>query len=254
VLDRPAPPPDLTVRYGDHPDQIIDVRRPPVPGPLVIFIHGGFWRHEYDRQHTGPLASALAGAGFVVATPEYRRTGGDGGWPTTLDDVAAAVSAAPALIRAAGVAMAGAEVALAGHSAGGHLALWAAAGADLVTGVVALAPVADLRTAYELDLDGGAVRALVGGGPDDVPQRYAAADPLARLPLGVRVEILHGVRDRQVPIALSRRYAKAALAAGDPVALTELDCDHFAVIDPISTVWPSVVDAFHRGVREQRSR
>ena len=61
VLTRPAPPPDVTVRYGDHPDHVADVRRPPGrPGPLVIFLHGGFWRHEYDRGHTGPLASALA--------------------------------------------------------------------------------------------------------------------------------------------------------------------------------------------------
>src|SRR5262245_48719296 len=97
VLSRPAPPPQATLPYGEHPDHVADVRlphgyageeansaagTPENPAPMVLFLHGGFWRHQYDRAHTGPLAAALATAGFVVVTPEYRRTGAaGGGWP-----------------------------------------------------------------------------------------------------------------------------------------------------------------------------
>lgn len=249
VLERPARPPDLTLSYGDLPDQVVDVRLPAAPtgAPLIVFLHGGFWRQEYDRTHTGPLAEALAGSGFVVATPEYRRTGGAGGWPATFDDVAAAVRHTPGLVRSAGVAVAESGVILAGHSAGGHLALWVApSSAERVAGVVALAPVADLTLAYELDLDQGAVAALLGGGPAEFPERYAAADPRHRVPLGVRLEIVHGRRDRVVPVTLSRRLAAAARVAGDAVALDEPDCDHFAVIDPDSSAWWHVSAAVGR--------
>ncbi|GAB2813073.1 hypothetical protein GCM10027176_16890 [Actinoallomurus bryophytorum] len=124
VLTRPAPPPDLTLAYGPHPDHVIDVRLPPSrPAPLVVMIHGGFWRAAYDRTHTGPLTSALAAAGYVVAIPEFRRTGQEGGgWPGTFDDVLAALDAVPGLLAPYSE---DAPVLL-GHSAGGHLAVWVA--------------------------------------------------------------------------------------------------------------------------------
>src|SRR5947208_16463915 len=97
VLTRPAPPPDRTLSYGPLPDHIVDVRLPPrLPAPIVVVIHGGFWRAAYDRAHTGPMATALAAGGYVVAIPEYRRIG----WPGTLDDVAAALDAVPDLLAA----------------------------------------------------------------------------------------------------------------------------------------------------------
>jgi dipeptidyl aminopeptidase/acylaminoacyl peptidase len=228
VLTRPAPPPDYTLAYGPHPDQVIDVR---VGGPaLVIFLHGGFWRPEYDRAHTGPLATALVAAGFTVATPEYRRTG----W----DDLSADVAAAVATAHQAATG----PVVLAGHSAGGHLALWATPHAD-VRAVVALAPVADLYRAFELDLDGGAVRDLLGGDPVTMPERYVAATPA--VPLGRPILLVHGDGDRHVPVGLSREFAALAQEAGDQVRLIELGgVDHFAVIDPQSEAWPDVVGAF----------
>lgn len=259
VLSRPAPGPDLIIPYGEHADHIADVRLPSatphargVPRArrvMVLFFHGGFWRQEYDRTHTGPLAADLASRGYVVITPEYRRTGGAGGWPATLDDVALAVRRLPGLVRERlGHANSdGAPLLLAGHSAGGHLALWAAAElADRVDAVVALAPVADLWTAYDLDLDGGAVRDLLGGGPSEVPERYAAADPMARLPIRVPINLVHGRRDAQVPWEFSARFAAAAAEAGDFVRIDNPDCDHFAVIDPASAAWPVVVAAIDR--------
>ncbi|MET7395469.1 alpha/beta hydrolase [Dactylosporangium sp. NPDC005572] len=253
VLNRPARPADFTLRYGEHPDQVADVRLPAVAGaPLVLFIHGGFWRSEWDRTHAGPLAADLAARGYAVATIEYRRTGQPGGgWPGTFSDVASAAVAVPDLL-AKEVAHRGLvpvsvdRPILAGHSAGGHLALWYAAVApDAIGGVVALAPVADLARAYELDLDDGAVAALLGGAPDAVPTAYASADPMVNLPSNVRTVVLHGTDDPIVPVAISRAYCQRARRAGDDTTLVELaGVEHFAVIDPESAAWPAVLAAF----------
>jgi acetyl esterase/lipase len=251
VLSRPAPEPDLTVSYGPDPDQVADIRLPggSAQAPLVLLWHGGFWRPQWDRIHAGSLAAGLAAAGFVAANVEYRR----GGWPATLLDVAAAADAVPGLVEQSlpGRVDQG-RIIYMGHSAGGHLALWAAlrhrlpasAPARLdhaphVAGVVALAPVTDLADAYRLDLDGGAVGAFLGGGPEDVPDRYAAADPAALGAPSASVVVLHGDDDGRVPVDMSRRYA-----AAPGVRLIELPgTDHFALIDPQSAVWPQIVDA-----------
>lgn len=251
VLSRPAPPPDLTLTYGDHPDQVADLRFPGMPAasrPLVIVVHGGFWRAEYDRSHTGPMAADLAGRGYPVAQLEYRRTGQPGGgWPGTLADVAAGVAALPALAARAtpaGLPAPGPPI-LVGHSAGGHLALWYAAAhpAAALSGVLALAPVCDLVEAYRLDLDAGAVSALLGGPPDQVPDRYADADPAQRAPGPFPTVVVHGVLDEQVPIALSRGYVTRARAAGSDVRLVELPgVEHFGLIDPLASAWTTVTD------------
>ncbi|WP_329016737.1 alpha/beta hydrolase [Micromonospora rifamycinica] len=258
VLTRPAPPPDLTLRYGGQPEQLVDLRRPVGDGPvrpLVAVLHGGFWRAGYDRTHTGPLAAALADLGWPVAQLEYRRTGQPGGgWPNTLADVRAGVAALPGLSADAlpGQVAPGPPVLL-GHSAGGQLALHVAAHAPQdVAGVLALAPVADLAEAYRLDLDSGAVAALLGGGPADHPDRYAVADPCRSVSPRTRTVIVHGGRDRQVPVSLSRSYAATAQATGAPVTLVELpECEHFGLIDPLSTAWPQVRAALQSLLEDQ---
>lgn len=237
--------PDAVLRYGDHPEHVVDVHLPPgppTPSPLVVLLHGGFWRQQYDRRHIRPMAQALRAEGYVVATPEYRRSGGAGGWPETFDDVAAVRVRLPALL--AGLApdrVAAAPPLLLGHSAGGHLAMWWAltAPAAEVAGVVALAPVADLARAHADRLDGDAVTALMGGSPSEHPERYAAADPAALLRRAAPVPpitVLHGTADRQVPVAHSRDLPG--------VSHVELPgVDHFALIDPLSAAWPRVVSA-----------
>ncbi|MFC4018568.1 alpha/beta hydrolase family protein [Micromonospora sp. GCM10011542] len=247
VLTRPAPDPDHTVAYGEHPDQVADLRLPAGDGParrLVVVVHGGFWRAEYDRRHTGPLAAALAGLGHPVAQLEYRRTGQPGGgWPGTLTDALTGVVELP---RLAAEAMPGRVTRdapiLVGHSAGGHLALYVAAVAPAaVGGVLALAPVADLVEAYRRDLDSGAVDALLGGGPERFPERYAASDPRALVPIRSRIVVVHGARDQQVPVELSRDFVAAARAVETDISLVELpECEHFGLIDPESAAWPRV--------------
>jgi acetyl esterase/lipase len=271
ILTRAARPPDQVLRYGPRHDQFADLRLPDwsetakkiSPGepesPVVIFLHGGFWRAAYDRAHAGPLAQALAEAGFAVCAPEFRRTGEPGGgWPGTFDDVAAAVDALPAMVAEAAGGRAGpGRVVLAGHSAGGHLALWAAGRPRLpagspwhrdragAVGVVSLAGVCDLAAAARLRLGRGAAMDLMGGRPGKAADRYLAADPMGLVPTGLSVRLVHGAADDVVPARLSEDYAARARAAGDDAACDLLDgCGHFEVIDPLSQAWPAVLAAF----------
>lgn len=245
------------VAYGTHADQVSEVLTPDPPGdrPLVVVIHGGFWRAAYDRAHTAEQCVALARAGYAVAALEYRRVGGGGGWPTTFDDVAAGIDALPGLLSHL---IDPARVVLVGHSAGGHLALWAAgrhrlpAGAPghrptppPIRGVVSLAGVADLGWAVAADMGGGAATDLLGASPGRDPEgRWATADPAQLLPTGLRTICLHGGADPNVPVGCAAAYVAAARAAGDAAELRELPgVGHFEFIDPGSSAWPHVLDA-----------
>nr|WP_231127518.1 alpha/beta hydrolase [Motilibacter aurantiacus] len=230
-------------------------------------LHGGFWRAEYDRVSagTGPLAEALAAHGFAVATPEYRRVGQrGGGWPGTFDDIARAVDALPALVAAElGGVVDVRRTVLVGHSAGGHLATWYASRAGLpagspwftdspppIRGVVALGGVLDLRLAAALQLGDGATQALLGGEPVEEPERYAAADPSSLTPPAVPVVLIHGAEDVQVPVGLSRAYARAVGADAGDARLTVLPgVEHFGLVDPESPAWDAVLSAV-RGLAE----
>ncbi|MGX7826236.1 alpha/beta hydrolase family protein [Actinokineospora sp. 24-640] len=255
LLDSTVRAPDETKRYGPGAENLIDLWWPPgVPTATVVVLHGGFWRAAYDRTHTRPMCVALAEAGYLVAAVEYRRVGNPGGgWPGTFTDVAAALDALPRLTRGA---VTGNQTVLLGHSAGGHLALWAAGrhrvadnsarpveGWLVPAGVVALAAVCDLRMAGALGLGDGAVQALLGD-PRRSPDRYRMADPARLLPLGRRCVLVHGTDDDRVPLGVSRRYRDLAVAAGDDVMLVDLPgADHFDLIDPAARTWPAVTAA-----------
>lgn len=187
---------------------------------------------------------SLAAQGYVAASIEYRRVGrGNSGWPATFDDVAAAVDALPGLLRDHADQD---GMVLLGHSAGGHLALWAAAAHRIppIRGVVSLAGVADLALAFHLKLGRGAVTKLLGGSPEQYPERYSLTDPAQLVPLGVPTVLLHGADDYIVPIEVSRSYAQAAVLAGDSVTLQELPgVEHFELIDPLSPAWRWVLES-----------
>lgn len=242
-----------TIAYGPGPDQLADLRVPVGDGPfpVAVVIHGGFWRNVWTRDLMDGISVDLAQRGWATWNIEYRRLGSGGGWRSTLEDVAGAVDA---------LATADVDqrldldaVATLGHSAGGHLALWAAARGSLpldapgavpqirVTSAVGLAPVADLAAGYRGDIGGGAVGAFLGGSPEAAPKRYAVASPAQLVPFGVRQLIVHGDADAQVPVALSRSYAGTAADAGDAVVYHELEeADHFVLIDPASDAWDKI--------------
>ncbi|MGW4020202.1 alpha/beta hydrolase [Streptomyces sp. NPDC005009] len=256
AFSHPPVDPDASVAYGDDPDQIVDFYAPRAeggPAPVVVVLHGGAWRAPYDRRHISPFAAFLAGRGFAVASVEYRRGAGEPGggdpvagrWPDTFDDVAAAMDALPGLIRERVPGADPRRVVLTGHSAGGHLALWAAArhvlpagspwrtdGPAPLRGVVALAPIADFEVADKLGVCGGAARQLLGG-DDWFAERRPHADPGLLLPTGIATTLVQGRTDDVVPQAVAEAYAEAAAKAGEVVGVTLLeDVGHFPLIDP----------------------
>jgi len=206
----------------------------------VLFIHGGFWRPHIDRVHTGPLGAALAGAGWTTAAIEYRRTPGQP--DETLADVAAAVAALPSLVPHHNGRMI-----VAGHSAGGHLALWVASTrpSDALSGVLALAPVADLQMADDLIVGDGACRAFLGGPAVQRPDLDPTRLPSPTLPTA----IVHATTDSIVPIELSRSY----VAAHPSVGLTVTSQGgHFGLIDPLSPAWPTMAAELSRLADERQ--
>jgi acetyl esterase/lipase len=240
-------------RYGEHPSQYGELylpagrataRRP----ATVVIIHGGFWRAVYTCSLGRPLAVDLAARGYAVWNLEYRRVGNGGGWPGTLADVAQGID------HLAGLDVDTTRVVAVGHSAGGQLAVWAAGRRSLAEGapgamprvglakVIAQAGVLDLTGAATGRVGGGAVAELLGGMPEEVPQRYALADPMHAVPLDVPVVCLHSRRDEEVPFAQSAAYVAAARNAGADARLVETTGDHYTMIDPAHPDWGRVVE------------
>ena len=238
-----------TLSYGPHPEQVADLRLPdaaPPDGrghPVAVVLHGGFWRARYGREGGEAQAVDLAASGWATLNVEYRRLDLDGGWPTTGGDVLAAL----ALLadRAAEDRLDLARIVPIGHSAGGQLALWAAAAGagrpGAPTGAVSLGGVVDLDRAHALRLGDGVVERYLGGTPAERPDAYADASPRARLPLGVPTLLVHGGADDIVPASLSEDVAAAAVAAGDDVTLrVRPGDDHFVLTEPGSPAWAEV--------------
>jgi acetyl esterase/lipase len=197
-------------------------------GPVAVLIHGGFWKAEYGLELMDALCADLAARGWAAWNIEYRRLGNGGGVPFTLDDVGAAIDH---LDQLPGVDLS--RVVAIGHSAGGHLAAWAATRDHhrvAVTGVVSQAGVLDLERARELRLSDGVVDRFLNGQPS------AVASPIERLPLGVPALLTHGGRDDIVPVEISERFARASGAS----LIVEPDEDHFGHLDPANPLWKAV--------------
>ena len=255
-----------TIRYGDHPSQIAELSLPSGTSlvPVVVVVHGGFWREAYGFDLGRPLAADLVSRGWAALNVEYRRVGdsaeaGGGGWPATCLDVAAAVdSLAEEGQRIAGGRLDLSRVVALGHSAGGHLAGWLAsrAGQDegapgaspqvSLTGAVLQAGVVDLVGGYDADLGGGAVLGLMGASPTEAMEAYAQASPTLRVPLGVPTVCVHGHADDVVPILQSQTFVAAATGAGDESQLLDFDGDHMDVVDTEHPAWKLCVSALQR--------
>jgi acetyl esterase/lipase len=236
VLALPAASKGERIAYGPAAKQFGDLRVPAGPGPhpVVVLLHGGCWQAEYDLEYFAHLADVLARHGIASWSLEYRGLGDDGGgWPGTFDDVAAGVAHLRVLAKSHPLDLD--RVVLAGHSAGGQLALYLAAKPPVkVRGVVGLAAIVDLREyAAGAGSCNQSVVPLLGGAPDAVPDRYAATSPIEMAPIGVPVRLVIGAVDAIVPPASNERFAAQARAQGDDVELAVVEgAGHFDVVLP----------------------
>jgi len=254
VAAMPSRPADARVTYGSAPEQFGELRVPvgPGPHPVVVLIHGGCWRAEYDIAHIAPLATGLRDDGFAVWAIEYRRVGSPGGgWPGTFLDVGAAIDHLRTLARSHPLDLS--RVVVAGHSAGGHLALWSAsrgllpraspiASPDplLPRGVVSIAGITDVAAYASPNGCGSAVVPLMGGAPDAVADRYAQVSPVTLVP-PVPVQLIVGTADTIVPRVQSDAFVKAA---GDRATVRLVEgAGHFDLIAPDREAWATLRDA-----------
>ena len=234
--------------YGGDPSQVAELFLPGGAGahPVVVVVHGGYWRARYDRSLMNGLCADLAQHGLAAWNLEYRRVGSGGGWPETFEDVAAGVDAL-AELSGGGVDLT--RVVAVGHSAGGQLAFWLAARPGLppeapgagprveIRAAVAQAGVLDLVLAATLPPSAAPTRALLGD-PGERPNVYGLASPRERVPLGIPQLVLHGDNDDDVSMEIAESYAAAAQGSGDPCELSVLaDTGHFEHIDERSAAW-----------------
>ncbi|MGA5430404.1 alpha/beta hydrolase family protein [Streptomyces koyangensis] len=239
-------------RYGDHPHQVYDAWPAEDPdAPLVILLHGGYWR--YDRMHLTPFAAYLAGQGLSTVLPGFRRSGGAGGYPETFDDVARLVDTLPGER----------PYILAGHCSGGHLALWCAARgllppgspwhtSTLPTGVLALAPLTDLAATRRDGLSDDAALQLMGG-EEGFAAHMASVDPLTLLSgagtTGVPTVLLHGEVDEEVPLT---QFSDYAAVHHDLRTVVLPGTGHYTLIEPGAPAAREVADTLWRMACEQR--
>jgi acetyl esterase/lipase len=253
VLERRPPAFDRRVKYGPRAEHFAELRFPEGRGPfpLLLMIHGGFWRAIYDLNHASHLCADLATRNIVTCNLEYRRVGNEGGgWPGTFQDISLAADRIfETLSQDPQVDMA--RAAVMGHSAGGHLALWVAGrhrvmkGSPVYSGrkspiknAISLGGVSDLRMAWKQHLGNGVVSRLMGGSPAQFPDRYDAGSPIELLPNRAKHVLVHGAADNIVPISQSEGFVKKAKELGENPTFVRLDdIGHFELIDPESAVW-----------------
>jgi len=290
VLETPPSQATARIKYGDDASHFGDLRLPDRRGlqdrvgllPVVVNIHGGFWRAQYDLTHAGHLCQAITDLGFATWNIEYRRIGNGGGYPNTFMDVVNAINHLQSIAPQYNLDLN--RVIVMGHSAGGHLASWVGSRTSIsvipsdtstslsagarnlldelrdsssqrtllgmtdrhfkLKAIISLAGVVDLRRALELGLSNNVVKDFLGGTPQEFPERYAESSPIELLPCGTKQILIHGEDDDIVPIEIAQRYYDAAKTKGDDVNLIPLkDVGHFEVIDPKSAAWKDVREA-----------
>jgi acetyl esterase/lipase len=240
ILTETPPSADAKIAYGQDPNQFGELRLPKGdqvkrPYPVVVLLHGGCWMAEYGLGYMGHAAADLASHGVATWNLEYRRVGNTGGGITgTSEDIQRGVAFLTTLAKKHSLDLQ--RIVVAGHSAGGHLALQLA---DTLQGkgwrgVIALAAITDLRrTGTACDAN---VPMLMGAA------KYDAHSPLALLPLGsVKQIIVQGEADKIIPTAMATSYVEAAQKQGDDARLVLLkDAGHFEIVDPQAAAWARV--------------
>lgn len=256
ILSMPPPRADARLVYGADPNQFLDLRLPSAKQksnlrhPLVIHIHGGFWRAKYNLEHAGHLCAALTAKGLATANLEYRRVGNEGGaWPGTFADIRSAYQFL--LQNSERHALDSNKVTVIGHSAGGQLALCLAAHEPGLTRVVSLAGVVDLQRAYKLHLSNDAVVEFLHGTPSEVADHYREADPAELSIPRAQQWLIHGTQDDTVPVDFSRDYVSAKQKRSgkekeDAHVLEITGAGHFDLIDPRSSAWKQVEETVLR--------
>jgi acetyl esterase/lipase len=226
--------------YARDPQQYADLRLPSrTPLATIVLIHGGYWQAGYGAELMTPLARKLRDLGYATWNVEYRRAGTGGGYPHTFEDVAQAVDSLPDQLAG--------HVVVVGHSAGGHLAAWAAErtgrtpGGEArvpLAGVVSLSGLLDLSAAASAPESASPVRQLMGGTPDQHPDRYALADPALLVPASCHVIACQAEDEQVIPTDQASRYLAAARSAGGEASYVALPGNHFDLIDPTSSAFP----------------
>jgi acetyl esterase/lipase len=235
----------VTITYGADPSQFGQLWRAGVTSvaarPVVVLVHGGFWRSAYGLDLMDPMARDLLARGFAVWNIEYRRVGqAGGGHPGTFDDVAAAIDHLTNIGDSFDLDLG--MVSVIGHSAGGHLALWSAgrAGALVVPrAAIGLGAVVDLELAATKHLGNDAVIEFLDGTPAEVPDRYVTATPRRSVD-GVRMVSVRASGDDIVPAEFTVPREPHEYEVVDVLG------DHFTLIDPAHDSWPEVVSRLAR--------
>jgi acetyl esterase/lipase len=239
--DTPTPAVPAHLAYGADPNQFGELRVPNTKGPfpVVMNIHGGYWRAKYGLADAGSLCAALTAKGLATWNVEFRRVGNPGGgWPGTFEDIRRAYRFLSQIAQKNNLDLARSLVM--GHSAGGQLALCLAGHESSVKKVVSLAGIVDLQQAYELHLGDNAVVEFLGGAPKAVPEHYHEADPM-QLKITATQWLIHGAPDDTVPASLSRSYAEKKKQSGEDVHYLEIaTASHSDLVDPHSKAWPKV--------------
>ena len=254
LLALPPVPPDVSLAYGSHTEQFGHLYLPAGAGPhpVVVLLHGGCWRARVNLTYMGQFARALTEDGIAVWSLEYRRLDLGGGWPNTFLDVARGTDHLKTLANEHNLDLA--RVLTVGHSAGGHLALWLAGRHKLepeselymeealeLRGVVSLAGILDLTKALKQNICPDAPDRLMGGSPQEVPERYAQGSPAELLPLGVRRILIQGEQDDTVPLSYVKLYEVATKKKGEEVRLISLaDTGHFEIVVATTKQWQRV--------------
>ncbi|MGB9992465.1 alpha/beta hydrolase family protein [Massilia sp. SM-13] len=250
--------PDKHIAYGAAPSQFVELFRPAGKGPfpVVVLIHGGCWTVQFGGiTQMRNMASSLAAQGIAVWNVEYRRYDEPGGgYPGMYQDVAAAVDRLKQEAAASQLDLT--RVVAVGHSAGGHLAQWAASRHRLpswspawvkdplaIPQVISLGGLADLRlqaalikSSCERDTE-----QLAGKPSAARPDVFLDTSPAEMLPAKIHTVLVHGEHDTVSPISTGEAYARRARAAGDTASVVLLPGgSHYDEVAATSPSWKIV--------------